>query len=618
MHTSLLGLLLICYSSRGHQLVFSYPRNPKKSAPRSTYPSHRAGRTHAGGLELDGVLELDWDDGEWERVRNGVPNTAKPRNDGTGGDTRAGQGDEFLGFDPQFLSDILSPKVALCDRRFQLTVDDVTFVGHPTLLNADRPGTGHRFARVIQKKRLTDLAELASAAVKDPSSLASSKKDLASSDASRFGLSSLGVGGPAAVTPIGPDGGTHQLTMFNLVFAMQPQGGSNFNKQVEAMYNHVLVKVTAGLKYEQLRRGYVRREAELIMSIKDDAQSKSSARIRMADVMERTLAESSLARVLAHIYHSITTNLMAHVVIDSSLDLSLQIPASVTRQSIYPEAASIEDEEVDNPTLRPYHALLLLYDPEEILKSLPLDPSPLLVELIQIVTPTQSFEELQTTLDCSLSQIYRHAAHLVHWRKAKIIHVISTRNVYVASPNVDTNLLPYLVDDFNNRFPQLELTSVLSDLFTPRPYANVMPSKDHRTLYLEVITYLLRHGLVVQVHIYVYLVIPDYIRRKIPGLGSSAIGSTTSADQSFPPLPEEPIIVPDPEQASDLEREWIAMVANTQPQPVASLFLRLVRYFAGKLHVEEIVFRENITRKDLKTILSRYREFLITTLYPDP
>lgn len=42
------------------------------------------------------------------------------------------------------------------------------------------------------------------------------------------------------------------------------------------------------------------------------------------------------------------------------------------------------------PVLCPYHTLLLLEDPEEVLKNMPLDASPTLVQLIQILTPTQT------------------------------------------------------------------------------------------------------------------------------------------------------------------------------------------------------------------------------------
>lgn len=45
-----------------------------------------------------------------------------------------------------------------------------------------------------------------------------------------------------------------------------------------------------------------------------------------------------------------------------------------------------------------------------------------------------SLQELHLLLDCSLAQIYRLAAHLIYWRKAKLINTISTRNIYVVSP----------------------------------------------------------------------------------------------------------------------------------------------------------------------------------------
>lgn len=96
---------------------------------------------------------------------------------------------------------------------------------------------------------------------------------------------------------------------------------------------------------------------------------------------------------------------------------------------------SVAGYEYDNyPVLCPYHTLLLLEDPEEVLKNMPLDASPTLVQLVQILTPTQSLQELHLLLDCSLAQIYRLAAHLIYWRKAKLIHTISTRNIYVVSP----------------------------------------------------------------------------------------------------------------------------------------------------------------------------------------
>lgn len=43
------------------------------------------------------------------------------------------------------------------------------------------------------------------------------------------------------------------------------------------------------------------------------------------------------------------------------------------------------------PTLRPYHTLLLLDTPEDLLRTLPPDSSPKLIRLIHILTPTQRY-----------------------------------------------------------------------------------------------------------------------------------------------------------------------------------------------------------------------------------
>jgi len=180
--------------------------------------------------------------------------------------------------------------------------------------------------------------------------------------------------------------------------------------------------------------------------------------------MREILRESSLARDIRQIYTAISANTAAHVIINDFIDLSLQIPvigmhseSSMTadRESLMSPTQRAKDNytgsslmdiysvagyEYDKyPVLCPYHTPLLLEDPEEVLKNMPLDASPTLVQLVQILTPTQSLQELHLLLDCSLAQIYRLAAHLIYWRKAKLIHTISTRNIYVVSPTAKLN-----------------------------------------------------------------------------------------------------------------------------------------------------------------------------------
>jgi hypothetical protein len=107
-----------------------------------------------------------------------------------------------------------------------------------------------------------------------------------------------------------------------------------------------------------------------------------------------------MARDIRQIYTAISANKAAHIIINDFIDLSLQIPlnnkTNNTKNLASYDNASLMDiygasgYEYDQfPVLCPYHTLLLLEDPEEVLKNMPLDASPTLVQLVQILTPTQ-------------------------------------------------------------------------------------------------------------------------------------------------------------------------------------------------------------------------------------
>lgn len=64
--------------------------------------------------------------------------------------------------------------------------------------------------------------------------------------------------------------------MFNLVLAFN----QNTNYSIDIIYNQIILKVTAALKHEQLRRGYVRKEIELILRLKEDAISNNISNMK--------------------------------------------------------------------------------------------------------------------------------------------------------------------------------------------------------------------------------------------------------------------------------------------------------------------------------------------------
>lgn len=73
-----------------------------------------------------------------------------------------------------------------------------------------------------------------------------------------------------------------------------------------------------------------------------------------------------------------------------------------------------------------------------------------------------------------------------------------------------------MVIDFSQHFPTLSLPNVLHELSTPKAYKAHIPGagkdKEVQTVYLEMLTYLLRKDLVVQLHTYILIMVPEYIK----------------------------------------------------------------------------------------------------------
>lgn len=64
---------------------------------------------------------------------------------------------------------------------------------------------------------------------------------------------------------------------------------------------------------------------------------------------------------------------------------------------------------------------------------------------------------------------------------------------------------------------------------------------------------------------------------------------------------------------SEQELEYLAKIATTNP--VYTLFKRLCVYFHGQYHLEEIMWRENVSRGELRTVLSTYQDIIVCCLH---
>ena len=86
--------------------------------------------------------------------------------------------------------------------------------------------------------------------------------------------------------------------------------------------------------------------------------------------------------------------------------------------------------------------------------------------------------------------------------------------MYIVSPNADMRSLASATQAYASRFPSLpSLTKMLSMLSGhPRPYSAIIPSKDHRDAYMDILAWLLKGGWVTQLRTFAYVRVPGEIK----------------------------------------------------------------------------------------------------------
>lgn len=344
---------------------------------------------------------------------------------------------------------------------------------------------------------------------------------------------------------------------------------------------------------------------------------------------ELILQRSSLARDLKSVFSSLSTSGVIHIMINKWIQVRFCLPQKVHQS--HKRGYVINPEIIDRclNSLRPYHGLLLLIEPMDLLDSLPIDSSPALKRLIQMYNPLKSLQTLAADSNLTLTQVFQLTGHLVYWAKATIIYPLCESNVYVVSP--DAVITNQLMETFSEQFPGLCLLQIISDFSLPTSISqklNPLSQPQQQTQLVKVIIWLLKNHLLLQLHTYVQYM--PTVHGRIPldtkdemqlnandltETGSSwslnDISKGTTADikeELSMTLHKENGIYDYPSEDYDI------------PSDDRKLLDRLCRlgYFNGGHHLEEIMYLENIRRSQLLQILDKFRDVLITSECEDP
>ncbi|KAK3671174.1 Nitrogen permease regulator 3 [Recurvomyces mirabilis] len=495
----LVAILLITRSKSGPKLVFHYPAQPERG---HGYSSSAAQQPHQ-----DSDDDLD-DDDEHDQA-GGLRGHARGQdgNDvSAAGETQDLVADsKVLGYAVETLEKLLSPGRWSDGKNFEICLDGTTFVGHPTYANEDgmwlsKPPTAgqSKISQSAEPANIHDAKQSSSNITIDtPREATTSKPPL---DFAHISESLDSHTGPSLGTSFASASTTsaipvEQLTMFHVVFVLH----GNTQDDTRLVYEHVAKKVSKALQYCQRRRNYLAVESRNLVALKTKARQSNAA---AESILNNMVEGSELAWSLKEIHDKISAGSIADIRLNG-MEMSLHIPPQPpTHASTLPETSPT------TPPLSPDSALLLLEDKSSLLRQLSDPGVSQLAYFIREHTPTKSLRKLSARLNISLSEIMALSTHLIKWRKARAIAPLHSRNTYVLSPSpsAPTGKVPGLPDLreliqlYAKKFPALPSLPQMLKVLSGRPiqYGLLIPSKDHRGAYMEILGFLVRFGVVVR------------------------------------------------------------------------------------------------------------------------
>ncbi|XP_028967582.1 GATOR complex protein NPRL3 [Galendromus occidentalis] len=472
------------------------------------------------------------------------------------------------------ISNLFACQQGLCNQKFELKINNVRFVGHPitlqTSVDASKPSVDHQ-----------DLSN----------------------------------------------------QMLNVVFALKAQA----SHEIVHQYHELSKKIATSICKEEMSCRYFTEQCRSMIQILDydgNESDISNEEDNRPTSFERILRECDLARVLQAAYVALCNSGALYLKINGR-NLTPFCVVHKTHKLNAPSTSAHTDvlqKSMDQISqhIKPYHALLLVVTPEELLKQLSSDYRRALERLIKCASATKNMIELGYDTDIVLDTVLELAFPLVYFAHAIVIFPVKQTNRYVVAPNGPTKLQHPLAEEFSEKFPHTSLASTLAEFSYPTSinqlYSPQLHEPSHQQTIQDIIVWCLQKRILMQVHHYVYLVLPDDSPENalVWPSGSSTLSdyreSSLKADKEKEKVPEDmyselPLIW---RTMKDRQRKMIEELPAFKNPQDQETFLKLLPFFDGKNHVEHMMYCVNVTRTRLYALLKNFQDVLVTVEHADP
>lgn len=629
--SGLVAILLITRTRPGPRLVFHCPQEPD-------YAPQRRGCTVGSDTDTDTDTDSDEDEHEDGEQPSGVfvpvvvPDEARQNLDG--GAARKGQ--TLFGRSVESLEKVLSPGRWSDGKKFEINLDGLVFVGHPVYAHENGDWSSE-IARSASKDG-TDMVglDLDSIATTTSPKLSGKRRETLADSFGSTADPGFGTSMQTASSTGSDPNADGSMAMFHVVFVLRGSSPQS-QAQVRAAYHEVVERLNRALHYCQKVSNYVTEQKLSVLGMK----------ARQADAKSwlELVKSSELARALNETFDRIVQGEAAVVQLDG-IELSLCM-------------RDTKNQETRATRLDPLSAILLLDSKEDLLRELSHPDASPLATFIREYTPTKNLQKNAAYIGMPIDDILYLASHLITWRKAKVISPLHQRNTYVVARTAPINDIQKHISEYHRQFPTLPTLLNMLKVLSGKPirYGLLIPSRDHRNAYMEILSYLVRHHFVVQLRTFGWLRLPIALldqptlrssetserpqpardnllmprtgpaeyevvgsrsermtaaqlskltRRTSLGSQASEIGNNSEKDDVH-------VLITNPHEPDEQQKMLIHALRSSLRDPdMQELFPRLVLHLDGQNPLEAIAAREGWRRACVEDALAEIDKYLVT------
>lgn len=373
------------------------------------------------------------------------------------------------GFTDEVLSTLFAVKAELCNQKFELKVNDVRFVAHPTLMQSK----------------------------------------------------------------IGKEEPSGSSILINIVFALYAQASYSIVKcyyELSKRLGNALVyeENRVGYLTDEMKL-ILKTHDEVAENIEEGRSLRGTT--AFDQILERSSLALCLKTVLIcvavffmksdfnpcisitfQIYQDLCSTGLLNITINQFITLSFCLPQKA--HQFHKKGVVVEPEAIDRclKSLKPYHGMLLLVDYTELLDCVPPSGAVMLTKLLNAYNPFKTLQNIATDADFAIKHVYELVGHLVYWAKATIIYPLCETNVYVIAPDAPLHNHSPLAEKFYAKF-SMNLFEVISEFSLPTSIGHLTTPLQYPTkqgTLVQMVLWMLQHHLLMQLHTYVQFMPTDH------------------------------------------------------------------------------------------------------------